>query len=288
MGLRADVREWGFVPNATIYIDPLGGEVVVCYSDSTEVVNAAKQKASANGWDYVHKDDLGSDRAKSLIGGANKVSVFAHGAPGSIEGDTQGGKKIGKSLADHGFRGKHVDLMSCNGATPGKGTNRSNAHDIADATGATVTAPRGIPGDPDSGFVRHTPPHDIMDQHGLAGGKGYFETVGPRTEQGTRGRPPQQFPPGAPEMKPQDVDQTVIIPHPPETDTIDPPKPPTKYSDDPNAPLPWARRRKVHRRRRGAARLPATRLRRLLRCRPITSRWRTRPIPFKEAAGNAR
>jgi hypothetical protein len=209
---------------------------VVCYSDDPLVVHAAERKAESKGWDYVHKDEMGTDRARSLIGGSKELSIFAHGDPGSIEGDPYGAQNIGKEIADHGFKGGHIDLMSCNGATPPKGTNRSNAHDIADATGSTVTAPRGLQDDDDSGFLTAYPPHDITDETGTIKGKGYFETVGPRTEQGTRGRPPQRFPPDAVERRPEDVDHTVIIPHPPEVDTIDPPRPPLNYSDQPGAP----------------------------------------------------
>src|SRR5690606_6220683 len=89
--------------------------------------------------------------------GADHVIITTHGAPGSV--NWKGGKKgsatgddIGEQLNKANFKGgpgARVDLLACNGATPGdKGKSPSVAEGIANKTKATTWGARANSNDP--------------------------------------------------------------------------------------------------------------------------------------------
>ncbi|MBK8256718.1 MAG: DUF4150 domain-containing protein [Polyangiaceae bacterium] len=171
LGILSVLQDIGYVPNVTIFIDPLGLLTIVNGQPGDPVMEDTIRQMKEKYPDakVINSDKLGKPpslwqkitgkgpNANMIDPKENHVFVTTHGAPGGAQwkGTPKNwatGDEIGKSLADAGFKNKkgaRVDMTVCNSATPGQGGAPSVAQGIANQTGATAWgAKANTPGDP--------------------------------------------------------------------------------------------------------------------------------------------
>lgn len=156
IGPDATLFEVGFVPNVTLWIDPLG-LVILLMSDDPTCVNFANQRAAATGQSIVHHSQLGS--RPNALAGESHLDIVGHGSPGQLHyaytdahgraqftGATMSGQQLGQQIRGAGFRGNSVHMTVCEGGTdpPGR-PGGSIAQSVANATGATTVGCVGAP-----------------------------------------------------------------------------------------------------------------------------------------------
>jgi RHS repeat-associated protein len=138
LGIDGSLTDVGFVPNVTAYIDPLG-LIVVLMSDDPGLVDVAKARAAATGQTFTTHSALSA----GSLAGEKHVEIVTHGAPGEAElgGKYVSGKELGEKLKGAGFKGDSVHMTTCNAGTrPYMGLGTSVAQQVANTTGANVTA----------------------------------------------------------------------------------------------------------------------------------------------------
>ncbi|WP_437739147.1 PAAR-like domain-containing protein [Sorangium sp. So ce1504] len=153
LGIDVTLNDVGFVPNVTLYIDPLGLTTIVVGAphDPTIKSHAKLLRKQYPGAKVISSDQLGKPPSlwQKLRGKNNKIDpnenhvvVTTHGAPGSAQwgNGSASGEQIGDMLKNAGFQGGPgavVDVSACNAATPAAG-QKSIAHGIASSTGANA------------------------------------------------------------------------------------------------------------------------------------------------------
>jgi RHS repeat-associated protein len=209
LGIVGSFQDVGFVPNATIYIDPLGLTIIVLGSRGDKAIESHRKTTEQQypGATVLYHDELGP----TSLAGEDHVIVSTHGCPGYAEwGDKKrflgipygrrpmaSGQDIGNNLKNAGFTGSRVDMYACNAATPQQNNGPSLTQGVADATGATVGGARSDdpagtyagttrdisgkkwyqfwrkPNNWGPGMMAPTGPSDIYIE------KGHWETTGP-------------------------------------------------------------------------------------------------------------
>ncbi|WP_438042679.1 RHS repeat domain-containing protein [Sorangium sp. So ce128] len=159
LALLSTLQDVGYVPNPTIFIDPLGLLTIINGSPGDPVMKDTIRQMKAQYPDakVIRSDKLGKSpsiwqrlsgtgkNANMIDANENHVFVTTHGAPGRAQwkgkkGGYATGDEIGMQLNKAGFKGKgvRVDTTICNGATPGENDAPSITQGIANQTGATV------------------------------------------------------------------------------------------------------------------------------------------------------
>ncbi|WP_437870141.1 PAAR-like domain-containing protein [Sorangium sp. So ce363] len=159
LALLSTLQDVGYVPNPTIFIDPLGLLTIINGSPGDPVMEDTIRQMKAQYPDakVIRSDKLGKSpsiwqrlsgtgkSANMIDSNENHVFVTTHGAPGRAQwkgkkGGYATGDEIGMQLNKAGFKGKgaRVDTTICNGATPGENDAPSITQGIANQTGATV------------------------------------------------------------------------------------------------------------------------------------------------------
>ncbi|WP_437738953.1 hypothetical protein [Sorangium sp. So ce1335] len=138
--------ELAFVPNVTLWVDPLGLAILLMSDDPT-CVNGANARSRATGQRIVHYSELGNPRA---LADESDLYVYGHGSPGTIHyadpsgrftGSTMSGQQLASSIQGAGFTGNRVHMTVCHGGTDPPGQpGGSIAQSVASATGATTIA----------------------------------------------------------------------------------------------------------------------------------------------------
>ncbi|MBN2191743.1 MAG: DUF4150 domain-containing protein [Polyangiaceae bacterium] len=151
LGLAGGAFEVGFVPNVTVYLDPLG-LVIVVMSDDPPCPSYAQARAAATGQQIVHHSQLGIPGA---LAGESNVDLISHGAPGLVQMGVDpatgrraigNGDQMGAALRNAGFTGNMVHMTVCEGGTDAPGRPGSSvAQGIANQTGATTVGCVGAP-----------------------------------------------------------------------------------------------------------------------------------------------
>ncbi|MFT3770327.1 MAG: RHS repeat-associated core domain-containing protein [Minicystis sp.] len=163
LGMLSTLQDVAFVPNVTIFVDPLGLITIVNGQPGDPVMEDTirQVKAQYPNAKVINSDKLGKPpslwqrlkgegkNANMIDANENHVFVTTHGAPGGAQwkGTKQNwatGDDIGAALKNAGFKGKgaRVDTTICNGATPGQGGQPSLTQGVANQTGATVWGAR--------------------------------------------------------------------------------------------------------------------------------------------------
>ncbi|KYG11064.1 hypothetical protein BE21_01080, partial [Sorangium cellulosum] len=142
--IDASMFELAFVPNVTLWVDPLG-LVILLLSDDPQCVYGANARAWATGHRIVHYSELGNPRA---LANDNDLYVYGHGSPGTIHyadrggnftGSTMTGQQLASSIRGAGFTGRNIHMTVCHGGTDPPGQpGGSIAQSVANATGATT------------------------------------------------------------------------------------------------------------------------------------------------------
>ncbi|WP_438003268.1 PAAR-like domain-containing protein [Sorangium sp. So ce321] len=142
--IDASMFDLAFVPNVTLWVDPLG-LVILLMSDDPTCVNGANARRAATGQNIVHYSQLGNPNA---LAGETDLYVYGHGSPGTIHyadpsgrftGSTMSGQQLGSSIRGAGFTGNQVHMTVCHGGTDPPGQpGGSIAQSVANATGATT------------------------------------------------------------------------------------------------------------------------------------------------------
>ncbi|XXS94810.1 DUF6531 domain-containing protein [Sorangium sp. So ce362] len=78
--IDASMFELAFVPNVTLWVDPLGLAILLMSDDPT-CVNGANARSRATGQQIVHYSQLGNPRA---LAGESDLYVYGHGSPGTL------------------------------------------------------------------------------------------------------------------------------------------------------------------------------------------------------------
>ncbi|MBI4700853.1 MAG: RHS repeat protein [Deltaproteobacteria bacterium] len=136
LGHDASPYDIGFVPNVTLYIDPLGLIIVVTSNDPARM-QVAQARGAATGQSVVHHSSLGPGG----LAGESHVELVTHGAPGSMELGSRmvSGREMGQFLQGAGFTGSSIDTRTvCNAGTRPSFIGTAAAQELADTTGATV------------------------------------------------------------------------------------------------------------------------------------------------------
>ena len=144
LGLESSAFELAFVPNVTLWIDPLG-LIVLLMSDDQRCVNGANARAALTGQQIVHYSQLGNPNA---LAGESQLDIYGHGSPGKLHyaapnnaftGATMTGAQLGTSISAAGFTGNQINMTICNSGTDPPGQpGGSTAQAVANATGATT------------------------------------------------------------------------------------------------------------------------------------------------------
>lgn len=159
LGMLSTLQDVAFVPNPTIFVDPLGLITIVNGAPGDRVMNqdVAWFKQQYPGCKIINSDKLGKPasfwqritgkgkNANMIDANEDHVVVTTHGAPGTViwKGTKSGyasGEEVGSQLAAAGFKGKgkKIDLYACNGGTPGQAGEAPVAQGIANNTGVTT------------------------------------------------------------------------------------------------------------------------------------------------------
>lgn len=157
LALLSTLQDVGYIPNPTIFIEPLGLVTIINGSPGDPVMKDTIRRIKQKYPDakVITSDRLGKPPSlwQKLRGkgknadmiDADEDNVYdARGACGRAMERRQKywstGDEIGEQLRNAGFKGKgkRVDLLACNGATPGMNGEPSVAQGIANQTGATT------------------------------------------------------------------------------------------------------------------------------------------------------
>lgn len=139
LGADASPFELGFVPNPTLYIDPLG-LIIVVTSNDPQRWQTAQARGAASGQRVIHHSSLGPGGTETLRGESH-VEIVTHGAPGGLELGNRlvSGREMGEFLNNAGFSGDTIDLRTvCNAGTRPNYIGTPAAQELADTTQATV------------------------------------------------------------------------------------------------------------------------------------------------------
>jgi len=147
IGMRGSFQDVGFVPNATLYIDPLGLLTIITASDDPNLINNYYVNYPAQ---YPGARILTpSQVTPGSLAGETEVMIDTHGAPGTIQWGNQwiDGTALGNNLNAAGFNGSapgaRVDVIACNSATSPRG-GVSVAQGVANTTGAQASGGRAF------------------------------------------------------------------------------------------------------------------------------------------------
>lgn len=147
LGLIGSFFDVGFVPNVTLYIDPLGLLTIITASNDPNLKNAYYGRYASR---YPGATILTpSQVTPGSLSGETEVMIDTHGTPGNVEwaGQNISGSELGDKLNAAGFNGNapgaRVDVIACNSATdPIFG--RSVAQSVANRTGAEASGGRAL------------------------------------------------------------------------------------------------------------------------------------------------
>jgi RHS repeat-associated protein len=159
LALLSTLQDVGYVPNPTIFIDPLGLVTIINGSPGDPVMKDTIRRIKQKYPDakVITSDKLGKSpslwqkmtgkrkNANMIDANEDNVIITTHGEPAGVQwkggnNNRATGDEIGEQLRNAGFKGKgkRVDLLACNGATPGKNGEPSVAQGIANKTDATT------------------------------------------------------------------------------------------------------------------------------------------------------
>ncbi|AKT37022.1 PAAR-like domain-containing protein [Chondromyces crocatus] len=147
LGMLGSVQDVGFVPNPTLYIDPLGLLTIITASNDPALINAYYGNYASQ---YPGATILTpSQVTPGSLAGETEVMIDTHGVPGQIEwaGQDISGTELGDRLNAAGFNGSapgaRVDVIACNSATKPRG-GQSVSQAVANRTGATTSGGRAL------------------------------------------------------------------------------------------------------------------------------------------------
>ncbi|WP_437878907.1 PAAR-like domain-containing protein [Sorangium sp. So ce513] len=152
IGVTGSLQEIGFVPNPTLFIDPLGLLTIITASNDPKLHNAYYSQYATR---YPGATILRPNQVvPGSLAGETDVVIDTHGWPGSVEwaGQRISGAELADKLNAAGFNGRtpgtRVDIVTCNGGTKPSLFGRSVAQAVADRTGATTSGATavGVPG----------------------------------------------------------------------------------------------------------------------------------------------
>jgi len=147
LGMVGSTQDVGFVPNTTLYVDPLGLLTIITASNDPGLATSYYGNYATQ---YPGATILTpSQVTPGSLSGETEVMIDTHGVPGQIEWDGSyiNGTDLGDRLNGAGFNGSapgaRVDVIACNSATRPRG-GQSVAQAVANRTGATASGGQAL------------------------------------------------------------------------------------------------------------------------------------------------